>query len=157
MRAFKWGTIKRVSLRGMKTARGKSYKFWKTHFLLSKVWSLELCPLAILMPLEENPYIVHHLKALDSGQKIWGGQSCGSSLSLWNALMKISILLYKMASDWFYVILAVFFCLFMSDFKKEYSTDNSIFYISLLQRPKTFWPREKSTLHQIIHSRPKGN
>ena len=39
----------------------------KAHFLLSKVISLKLCPLAILMPLEENPHIVSHLKALISG------------------------------------------------------------------------------------------
>ena len=50
--------------------------------LLSKVRSLKLCPLAILMPLEENPYTVPHLKALNSGQNLWGGQRCGSTLSL---------------------------------------------------------------------------
>ena len=49
------------------------------------------------MPLEENPYIVPHLKALIRCQKLWGGQRCGSTLSLWNALLKISILLHKMA------------------------------------------------------------
>ena len=38
--------------------------------------------LAILMLLEENPYTVPHLKALNSGQKLWGGQRCGSTLSL---------------------------------------------------------------------------
>ena len=81
----------------MKTTRGKSKKLWKTHFLLSKVRSLKLCPLAILMPLEENLYIVPHLKALISGQKFWVGQKCGSTISLWNTLMKISILLHKMA------------------------------------------------------------
>ena len=51
----------------MKTARGKSYKFQETHFLLSKVRSLELWPLPILMPLGENPEIASHLKALISG------------------------------------------------------------------------------------------
>ena len=35
--------------------KAKSYK--KTHFLLSKARSLKLCPLPILMPLEENSYI----------------------------------------------------------------------------------------------------
>ena len=45
----------------------------KIHFLLSKVRSLKLCPLAILMPLEENPYTVPYLKALNGGQKLWGG------------------------------------------------------------------------------------
>ena len=48
--------------------KAKSSK--KTHFLLSKVRSLKLFPLAILMPLEENPYTVSHLKALNSGQKL---------------------------------------------------------------------------------------
>ena len=47
------------------------------------------------MPLEENPYTVPHLKALNSGQKLWGGQRYGSTLSLWNSLLKISILLHK--------------------------------------------------------------
>ena len=60
------------------------------------------------MPLEENPYIVPHLKALISVQKFWGGQSCGSNLSLRNALLKIINLLHKMASDRFHMILAVF-------------------------------------------------
>ena len=55
----------------------------------------------------QNPYIVPYLKALISGQKFWRGQSCGSSLSLWNPNLKIIILLHKMASDWFHMILAV--------------------------------------------------
>ena len=45
----------------------KRAKVPKTHFSLSKVRSLKLCPLAILMPLEENPYTVTQLKALNSG------------------------------------------------------------------------------------------
>ena len=44
--------------------------------------SLKLCPVAILMPLEENFYTVPHLKALNSGQKLWGRKRCGSTLSL---------------------------------------------------------------------------
>ena len=40
---------------------------------------MELLPLAVFMPLEENPYTVPHLKALNSGEKLWGG---GSTLSL---------------------------------------------------------------------------
>ena len=43
---------------------------------------MPFCPLAILMPFEENPYIVPHLKALISSKKILGGQRCGSILSL---------------------------------------------------------------------------
>ena len=42
------------SSRGMKTARAKSKKFRKTDLLLSKVRIVEICPLAILMPLEED-------------------------------------------------------------------------------------------------------
>ena len=67
---------------GMKTTRGKIYKFGKTYFLLSKAKTQKLCPLAILMPLEENPYILPHLKALISDSKFWGGHRCGSTLSL---------------------------------------------------------------------------
>ena len=44
----------------------KAKSFEKTHFLLSKVRSLKLCPLAILMPLEKKPYIAPHLTALIS-------------------------------------------------------------------------------------------
>ena len=61
------------------------------------------------MPLEENPYTVPHLKAFNSGQKLWGLQRCGSTLSLSNALLKISILLHKMASGWFILMFAVSF------------------------------------------------
>ena len=50
------------------------------------------------MPIEENPYIVPNFKALNSGQKFWVGQRCISTLSLWIALVKISILLHKMAN-----------------------------------------------------------
>ena len=34
---------------------------YRTPFLLSKLRSQKLCPLAILMLLDENPYIVPHL------------------------------------------------------------------------------------------------
>ena len=59
------------------------------------------------MPLEKNPYIVPHFKALISCQNYWDVQRCGSALSLRNALVKISILLHKMASDWFILSTAV--------------------------------------------------
>ena len=59
------------------------------------------------MPLEENPYIVPQLKALISGQNFWGGQRCGSTLSLQNSLLKITILLHNMASDYFHLLLFV--------------------------------------------------
>ena len=55
-----------IFLKGHANCQGEKQKFQKTHFLLSKVKSLKLCPLAILMPLEENPYIAPHLKALIS-------------------------------------------------------------------------------------------
>ena len=45
--------------------KAKSSK--KVTFLLSKVRCLKLCPLSILMPLEENPYTVPHLKVQISG------------------------------------------------------------------------------------------
>ena len=55
--------------------------------------------LVVFLPLKENPYIIPHLKALISGWKFRGGQKCGSTLSLWNALVKTSILLHKMANE----------------------------------------------------------
>ena len=61
------------------------------------------------MPLEENPYIVPHLKALISGEKFRDEQRCGSTLSLWNAFLKISILLHKMASG--YKVLSFAVCI----------------------------------------------
>ena len=66
-----------------------------------------LCPLAILMSLEGNPFVVPHFKALISCQKFWVRQRCGSILRFWNALFKISILLHNMASDWFILSTAV--------------------------------------------------
>ena len=59
------------------------------------------------MPIEKNPRVLLHLKALISGKKFWGEQRCGSTLSLCKTLLKISILLHKMASGWFILILAV--------------------------------------------------
>ena len=52
----------------------------KVLFLLSKLRSLDLCPLAILMPLEKNHYKVPHLKALISGLNISTSQMRGSTL-----------------------------------------------------------------------------
>ena len=108
----------------------------QTNFLLSKVISLKLCPLAILMPLEENPYIIPHLKALISGWKFWGGQRCGSTLSLWNALVKTSILLHKMANECKVLHLIVF-----GNFKWYFSTP-SVIWFSLVPREALEW-REK--------------
>ena len=51
------------------------------------------------MSLERDPFIVPHFKALISCQNFLGGQGCGSTLSLCNALLKISILLHKMANE----------------------------------------------------------
>ena len=51
-----------------------------------------------MMPLEENLHIVPHLKALISGKKLYDEQWCGSTLSLLNTLMNLSILLHKMAT-----------------------------------------------------------
>ena len=56
--------------------------FVPARHLLKKVRSLKICPVAILMSLEENPYIVPHLKATISDQKFWSEQRCGSTLSL---------------------------------------------------------------------------
>ena len=95
----------------MKTAKTKSKKFWKTDFLLSKVRTLKLCPLAILIPLKESPYIVPHLKAFIIWSKFWDGQRCGSTLSLWNPLLKISILLHKMDSG--YKALSLSGCMYL--------------------------------------------
>ena len=63
--------------------------------------------MAVSMPIEENPYIVSHLKALISGQKFWGWQRCGSTQRLSNTLLKISSLLHMEASDWFILSTAV--------------------------------------------------
>ena len=56
------------------------------------------------MSLEEDLCIVPHLKAPISGQKLWGKQA---EVSFWNAILKISILLYKMASGYEVLSLAV--------------------------------------------------
>ena len=81
-------------------AKGQSFRLLT---LLNKKWVFQnflLLPLAVFMLLEGNPFIVPHLKALISGQIFWDGQRWGSTLSLWNALLKISVLLHKMASGY---------------------------------------------------------
>ena len=61
----------RIFLKGYKNGKMTKLKVPQNSlFLLSKLRSLKLCPLANLMPLEENPYTVLHLKALKSGQKL---------------------------------------------------------------------------------------
>ena len=90
--------------------------FQKTDLSLSKVKSLKLCPLAILMSLEGNPFKVTHFKALISCQNFGGGQRWGSTLSLWNVLLKISISLDKMASGYKVLSLAV---VVLSHFTKQ--------------------------------------
>ena len=89
-------------------AKGQIFRLLRLPNENGVFWNFYLSPLAVFMPLEENPYIVPHLKALISGLKSWGGQRCGSTLSLWNVPLKISILLHKVASDRFHLISAVF-------------------------------------------------
>ena len=103
----------RIFLNGLENFQGLKLKVKKTNFLLGKVRSLKLCPLAILVVLEGNPFVVSHFKALISCQKFWGGQRCGSTLTLWNTILKISILLHNMASDYNQSFIAVCYeCLF---------------------------------------------
>ena len=69
-------------MRGIRFDMGQSFSLLTLLNKKSVFKHFQLLPLAVLTPLEKNPYIVPHLKALDSGQKNWGGQSCGSGLSL---------------------------------------------------------------------------
>ena len=69
--------------------------------------------LAVFMALKENPYIVPHLIALISGFLGWADVWQFSKLV--NALMKISILLHKIASDWFILSTAVTYTLNADD------------------------------------------
>ena len=55
----------------------------------------------------QNHFIVPHFKALIRGQNLWGWQRCGSTLRLWNALLKISILLHKWAKGPFSLSMCV--------------------------------------------------
>ena len=81
------------------------------------------------MPLEENPYTVPHLKALNSGQKLWGGQRCGSTLSLWNALLNISNLLHRSRSQRF--ILNAFVCTcWLTNFNYRFLHSHLIYFNS---------------------------
>ena len=90
------------------------------------------------MPLEENSHVVPHFKALINGQKLWGVQRFCSILRLWNALLKINILLNNWAKGPFSLATFVHGCTicerikyihfnFKSDFTKDCleSTDNS--------------------------------
>ena len=75
------------TIKGHENCQGKTQKVRKTHFLFSKVRSLKICPLTLLVPVKEFPYIVPHLKALISVRKFG---KCGSTLCWWNAILKSS-------------------------------------------------------------------
>ena len=49
------------------------------------------------MPLEDNPYIVPHLKGFISGQNISGRQERGSMDSIHHVMLKSGHLLHKIA------------------------------------------------------------
>ena len=98
----------RIFLKGHQNSQRTKCRFLT---LLNKKWvflNFLTLPLEVFMPLEENPYIVPHLKAIISDQIFWGGQRCGSTLSLWNAFLKISILLHKIAFQPFWMPVSVY-------------------------------------------------
>ena len=73
VRAFRWGTLWHSTSRGIKTARSLSLKILKSLILLSKVESLNLKVVAVLMPLEVKCHTVPHLKAATFGIEHWSG------------------------------------------------------------------------------------
>ena len=95
MRAFKRDTIQGFSSRGIRMAKGQSFRPLTLLNEKSFFGTFNFYLLVVFMPLEENPYIVLHLEALISGQKSWDLQRCSSTISLSNTLLKISILLHK--------------------------------------------------------------
>ena len=62
VRALKWGTVWHSTSRGIRTTRILSWKFPKSQLFLSKVGSLNLQVVAVLMPLEIKRHTVPHLK-----------------------------------------------------------------------------------------------
>ena len=84
------------------------------------------------MPLEETHFIVHPFKALVGGQKFWGGQKCGSTISLLNTLMKISILLHKMVEECYHLHVIVCLQLYITTMKIVISPLNILLHFKAL-------------------------
>ena len=108
VRAFKWGTVWHSTSRGIKTTRSLSLKIPKSLLLLSKVESLNLKVVAVLMPLEIKRHTVPHLKALTRSIEHWGRHGHSSTFKLHYNVLKSTILLHKSAKRRFHVTVAVY-------------------------------------------------
>ena len=73
IRAFNWGIIKGFSSRDIRMVIGQSLKLLSLLNKKGVFGNFYLWPLAVFIPLEENPPVVPHLKALISGKKSWAG------------------------------------------------------------------------------------
>ena len=67
VRAFRWGTLWHLTSWSIKINKSLSLKITKSLLLLSKVESLNLQVVAVLMPLVIKHHTVPHLKGLNSG------------------------------------------------------------------------------------------
>ena len=106
VRAFRWGTLWHSTSRGIKTTRSLSLKIPKSLLLLSKVESLNLKVVAVLMPLEIKRHTVPHLKALTRSIDHWGRHGHSSTFKLHYTVLKSTILLHKSAKWRFHVTVA---------------------------------------------------
>ena len=107
VRAFRWGTLWHSTSRGIKTTRSLSLKIPKSLLLLSKVESLNLKVVAVLMPLEIKRHTVPHLKALTRSIDHWGWHGHSSTFKLHYNVLKSTILLHKSAKRRLHVTVAV--------------------------------------------------
>ena len=105
--ALKWGTLWHSTSRGIRTTKSLSWKFPKSLLLLSKVESLKLQVVAVLMPLEIKRHTVPHLKALTRRIEHRGGQGRGSTFEKPYTVLKSTTLLHKWPKRRFHVRVAV--------------------------------------------------
>ena len=93
--------------KSIKNTKSLSFKIPKSLLLLSKVESLNLKVVAVLMPLEIKRHTVPHLKALTRSIDHWGRHGHSSTFKLHYTVLKSTILLHKSAKWRFHVTVAV--------------------------------------------------
>ena len=106
------------SLCSVKNTNSRVLEFKSCQYLFSLRFNQTDIPIACILSLW-----VPDFNALISGQKFLGGLRCGSTLSLWNALLKISILLHNMASDHNQSFIAIQTCSMKTDLLPIYEAE----------------------------------
>ena len=107
VRSFKWHTAWSFTYRRIRITRSQIKKFQKSMIILSKVVTLNLWFVVVLMPLEIKHHKVPHLKDLNIGLYPKLGMGVAANLHLITPLWKGPISLYKQAKQQVHMNVAV--------------------------------------------------